>query len=71
MAHYSQKDDGVDHCRIGSLEKKVLELGTKGSDHCRIGSLEIPRSEEDDRVSDHCRIGSLEIQCPRCGFRAT
>ena len=29
-----------DHCRIGSLEIRLLELYVIHIDHCRIGSLE-------------------------------
>ena len=31
---------GMDHCRIGSLEKAKKLTVRNGKDHCRIGSLE-------------------------------
>ena len=52
----------LDHCRIGSLEKKqLLDISSK-IDHCRIGSLEIPLVATARKFKDHCRIGSLESQ---------
>ena len=52
---------GMDHCRIGSLEKAGEPDRLLGYDHCRIGSLEIHEVLEIQAFVDHCRIGSLEI----------
>ena len=51
-----------DHCRIGSLEKYLVQSMTERFDHCRIGSLEMSQNPFNQFRSDHCRIGSLEIQ---------
>ena len=50
----------IDHCRIGSLEKNLLNKLRDNRDHCRIGSLEIIFLRPLGQPSDHCRIGSLE-----------
>ena len=57
------KQDNV-HCRIGSLEKVLLERKQTTRVHCRIGSLETQNLKSRHQALVHCRIGSLENQGP-------
>ena|GEM_PF-3575391 len=40
MLHVAYIKWKSDHCRIGSLENILFQIGAISTDHCRIGSLE-------------------------------